>query len=65
VAYKDADRLPLRASQVVRPPGWDLPEMVIETGESPRTIRALYEEYTNRFRSRRDTRRGRGSSARG
>jgi hypothetical protein len=25
--------------------GWDLPEIVIETGESPRTIRALHEEY--------------------
>ena len=28
--------------------GWDLPEIVIETGESPRTIRALHEEYTGR-----------------
>jgi hypothetical protein len=45
--------------------GWDLPEIVIETGESPRTIRALHEDYPNRFHSRRDARRGRRSSARG
>jgi hypothetical protein len=39
--------------------GWDLPEIVIETGESPRMIRELYEEYTDRLCLRRgESRRG-------